>query len=232
VVTALSLAVGVGAVGPVAASAADRTAKGRPGAGGVPACEAAVAAPHSKNTAIGGAPAAQSPVIASIRTAQAGLATALTYFKNHQYPQAIMALAALRMQLAKAHQAGMSPMRPAGVIPVLNLEHMVAMRLLPPFNGLTRSSVVNALQTTLSSTFANRIAMLNAVIALPCQGVGGDYDDGMADTLGIYAAEVKAYTAAPGQFRLTAQSSTALSGDLTQVRATRTQVDRRFGGGE
>lgn len=228
-VTVLSLAVGLGVVSPVAASAADRTTTARPATDRVARSEAAVAVPSSEGTVIGSAQTARTPFAPTIRAARADLTTAQTYLKNHQYTKANTALRTLRVKLANVDRARNGPAR---VIWVLNLEHRVAMSLLPPFNGLTSSSVINALQTTLSTTFANRTARLKAVVALPQEGAGGDYDDGMADTLTLYSAEVSAYTAARSQFRLTAQASTALTKDLAQVRATSLQVTTRFGGGE
>jgi hypothetical protein len=60
----------------------------------------------------------------------------------------------------------------------------------------------------------------------------GDYDDGLADTLPLDGAEVRAYNAALTQFQLIAQSRDALTRDLAQIRATNRQFNRRFGGGE
>jgi hypothetical protein len=153
------------------------------------------------------------------------------YLTNHQYTWAITALGSLRAKLAATHQLGMAHMGPAKVVAVFGLEHQAAMKLLPAFNGLTTSTVVDALQTTLSSTFTNRTAMLTKVIAVPQEGPL-DYDDALADTLPIYGAEVNAYMSALTQFRLNAQARTALTQDLAQLRATRQQFTRRFGGGE
>jgi uncharacterized protein YaaQ len=164
-------------------------------------------------------------------TAKAGLTTAVTQLENHQYPQAITTLGTLRVDLANVHRAGMTRKTPAGVMAVFNLEHKVATSLLPPFDGLTRSDVVDALQTTLTTTFANRTAMLTAVARLPTDG-GPDYDDGLSDTLAIYRAEVTAYTKALSQFQLTAPARPALTADLTTVKATNAQFNKRFGGGE
>jgi hypothetical protein len=176
---------------------------------------------------------ATTPFNAKIISARAGMTTALRYLTRHQDPAAITALRTLRVRIAKAHQATMTLMGPGRVLSMLNLEHQLATKLLPPFNGLTSSPIANALQATLTITFADRTALLNKVIALPQdEGLGGNYDDSEADTLPTYDAEVNAYTAALRQFRLTAQGRTALAKDLAKVRATRVQFIGRFGGGE
>jgi hypothetical protein len=176
---------------------------------------------------------ATTPFNAKILSARAGMTTALRYLTQHQHPAAITALRTLRARIANAHQATMTLMGPGRVLSMLNLEHQLATKLLPPFNGLTSSTVVNALQTTLTTTFADRTALLNKVVALPQdEGAGATYDDSEADTLPIYDAEVNAYTAALAQSRLTAQGRTALVMDLAKVRITRLQFARRFGGGE
>jgi hypothetical protein len=177
------------------------------------------------------AQAVPTPFTASIRGARTSLTTAVVYLTNHQNTWAIMALNTLRVRLAELHQLGMAHIGPVKVVKVLGLEHQVAMKLLPPFNGLTNPAVVNALQTTLSTTFANRTAMLTKVIAVPEEGPV-DYGDALADTLPIYGAEVRVYAAAVGQFQLTAPAWTALNADLVQVRATRQQFTKAFGGGE
>jgi hypothetical protein len=150
---------------------------------------------------------------------------------NHQNDEAVNGAPILRARFAEVHKLGMAHMGRVKVVAVLGLEHRAAMQLLPAFNGLTSNAVLNALQTTLSTTFANRTAMLNKVIAVPQEG-SADYDDALADKLPIYGAEVKACLAALSQFRLTTQTRTALNNDLVRARATRQQFTKRFGGGE
>jgi hypothetical protein len=210
-VTAFSLAVGLTFASPVAAGS--------------------VTSPERVHAI--GARVTTTPFNAKILSARAGMNTALRYLTQHQHPSAITALRTLRVRIANVHQATMTLMGPGRVLSMLNLEHQIATKLLPHFNGLTSSTVVNALQTTLTTTFTDRTALLNKVIALPQdEGVGAEYDDSEADTLPIYDAEVTAYTAALRQFRLTAQGRTALTTDLAKVRATRVKFNRRFGGGE
>ena len=173
------------------------------------------------------------PYNQKILNAKASMNTALKYLTARQYPQATTALSTLRVRLGTAHQSAMTLMGPGRTLTIFNLEHQIAMKLLPFFHAQTRSSVVNALQTTLTTTFADRTALLTKVAALPQdEGVGGDYDDGESDTLPIYTAEVTAYTRALSQYQLSAQGRTAVTKDLATVRATRTQFTQRFGGGE
>jgi hypothetical protein len=165
-----------------------------------------------------------------MREARTALTTAVVYLTNRQNNFAITALADLRVKLAQAHQLGMAHMGPLKVVEIFRLEHQIAMKLVPFFNG-SNGPVVTALQTTLSITFANRTAMLTKVIAVPPEGPL-DYGDALTDTLPIYTAEVKAYKAALAGFQLTAQARTALGHDLELVLATRQQFTRAFGGGE
>ena len=212
-VTVLSLALGLAVLSPVAAGAADRTTTARP-----VTARAAASAPSKAFTT-------------AIRSARASLTAAVVYLQDDHPNYAIGALRTFRTRLATVHQLGMTNMGPVKVVAVLGLEHQVAMKLLPPFNGLKSSTVVTALQTTLTTTFAKRTAMLKKVIAVPAEGPI-DYTDALADTLPIYGAEVRAYTSALKSFTLTPQAKTALTKDLALVKATRQQFTRAFGGGE
>ena len=192
-----------------------------------PAAPPATAAPDTGVTA----QAAPTPFATAMRAARTALTTAVVYLTNHQNNFATTALADLRVKLAQAHQLGMAHIGPLKVVEIFRFEHQIAMKLLPFFNGWTNGTVVTALQTTLSTTFANRTAMLTKVIAVPPEGPL-DYDDALTDNLPIYTAEVKAYQAALAGFQLTAPAWTALNADLVQVSATRQQFTKAFGGGE
>jgi hypothetical protein len=187
----------------------------------------AAAAPDAGVTA----QAVPTPFTTAMRAARTALTTAVVYLTNRQNNFATTALTDLRAKLAQAHQLGMAHIGPLKVVEIFRFEHQIAMKLLPFFNGWTNGTVVTALQTTLSTTFANRTAMLTKVIAVPPEGPL-DYDDALTDTLPIYTAEVKAYQAALAGFQLTAQARTALTHDLDLVLATRKQFTQRFGGGE
>ncbi len=207
--------------------AQDDTADAAPPATTAPAAPPATAAPDAGVTA----QAAPTPFAMAMRAARTALTTAVVYLTNRQNNFATTALADLRVKLAQAHQLGMAHMGPLKVVEIFRLEHQIAMKLFPFFNGMTNGTVVTALQTTLSTTFANRTAMLTKVIAVPPEGPL-DYGDALTDTLPIYTAEVEAYEAALAGFQLTAQARTALGHDLELVLATRQQFTRAFGGGE
>ena len=179
-----------------------------------------------------------------LQRARAALDAAERRLNRHRYIWALASLKTLRYNLALAHKAAVAkigkpptdpesdePPGPPAVIALANLEHRVTMKLVPPFNGLTRNSVIDPLRYTLRRTHELRDAMLNKVIALPAEK-GEDYDDGMADTLGLYKAEVNLVTTALDHYRLNASGRAGLTKALDRVRATRTKVNRRWGGGE
>ena len=74
--------------------------------------------------------------------------------------------------------------------------------------------------------------MLGTVIALPPEGARADYDDGMADTLGMYPAEENLITTALLAFELTDSARIGLTHLLARVQATDAKVDAVWGGGE
>jgi hypothetical protein len=181
----------------------------------------------------------------SLRNARAALTAAQTRLQARQYTQALASLRTLRLNLGRAHTAGLAqigappadpesdePPGPGAVTSVLNVEHRAAVGLLPAFNGLNRADVIRALRTTLTTTFTNRDRMLNRVIRLPAEGAGADYADGMADTVPAFTNEVKQYSTALTQSRLSPAGRLALRALLTKVTATEARVNRAFGGGE
>jgi hypothetical protein len=191
------------------------------------------------------AAAAGRPLSYWIRRGRSKLNAATRAFGRGEYTKALASLGALRYCVYRAHRAGMyqigrppadpesdEPPGPPAVIAVLNLEHLVTMRITPLFNGRTNSRIINPLRYTLYKTHVRRDRMLNRVIRLNPNGAGADYDDSMADTLGIYTAEVNLITRALEEYRLTTLSHDGLSAALARVRATRAKVNRRWGGGE
>ena len=180
-----------------------------------------------------------------ITRANAALTRATAELAAHHPRRAIAALNDLRYQLGRAHLAAMNligapptdpesdePPGPPAVLNVLALEHRVGVRLVPAFNGRTRTDVVDALRLVLSSTHHRRDVILDRVIALPADGARGDYEDGMADTLGQYTQEVNQLSTAVTTYRLTSAGKVALNSALTRVRATQAKVNTAFGGGE
>jgi hypothetical protein len=195
------------------------------------------------------APGARAPVARPVATpitrANAALARATTEVRSGHPRRAITALGTLRYQLGLAHKSAMNqigkppadpesdePPGPPAVLAVLALDHRVDLGIVPLFDGRTRTDVVDALRSTLAADHKRRSAILDRIIALPAEGARGDYEDGMADTLGQYPKEEKQLTTAIATYRLTPMSSTALHNALTRVRATTAKVDAAFGGGE
>ena len=114
---------------------------------------------------------------------------------------------------------------------VLNLEHRIMMEV-PFFNGMKTGAVIESLRYTLLTAHRLRNAMLSRVIALPAEGSGGDYDDGMSDTLELYTGEVTLITRALVLYKLTPAARVGLTKAKARARATEAKVLLRWGGGE
>jgi hypothetical protein len=177
--------------------------------------------------------------------ARTALIAAKLRLKLRNYAKALVSLKALRDNLGGAHRAGMAqigkppkdpesdePPGPAAVTAVLNLEHRVMMEVVPFLNGMKTSAVIESLRFTFLTTHRLRNAMLSNVIALPAEGAGGDYDDGMSDTLDLYTSEVTLTTRALGLYKLTPAARVGLTNALARARATQKKVNARWGGGE
>jgi uncharacterized protein len=168
-----------------------------------------------------------------------------TRIANHRQEKALESLKALRHNVVRANRAATDqiglppsdpeseePPGPDSVFAVLRLDHLITMRLVPLFDGVTNADVVGSLRSTLSRTHGSRDAMLDAVIALPPEGARADYDDGISDTLGMYPAEENLITTALLAFGLTDAARAGLTNALARVQATDTKVDAVWGGGE
>jgi hypothetical protein len=141
-------------------------------------------------------------VATPIQRARTALAKADDQIAHHRYVRTLDSLRILRRNVVKANNAAKAqiglpptdpesddPPGPPAVFAVLKLDHRVTMVLVPCFDALGRTDVVSSLKYTLRRTHGRRDAMLDAVIALPAEGDRSDYDDGMADTLGMYPSE-------------------------------------------
>jgi hypothetical protein len=179
-----------------------------------------------------------------ITRAKEALATATSELQAGHPGRAITALDDLRHQVRLAHRAALDligkpptdpesdePPGPPAVLAMLALEHRVAMGTVPLFEGQTRTDVVDALHRALRSTLHRRDVMLDQVIALR-PAARGDYEDGMADTLGQYPKEEQQLATALSTYHLSPSAQTALQDALAQVRATEAKVTPVFGGGE
>jgi hypothetical protein len=201
--------------------------------------------PDVAETTYGLAAGKKKPAPTPMTRARAALVAAKLRLQRRQYGKALVSLKALRANLGQVHRNGLAqigkppkdpesdePPGPAAVIAVLNLEHGVMMELVPFFNGMTASAVIESLRSTLLKTHRLRSAMLSTIIALPAEGSGGDYDDGMSDTLDLYTSEVTLITSALEQYELTPAARVGLTNALARARATEEAVNARWGGGE
>jgi hypothetical protein len=179
-----------------------------------------------------------------ITRAKEALAKATTELQAGRLGSAITALDDLRHQVRQAHRDAVDtigkpptdpesdePPGPPAVLAVLALEHRVASGTVPLFDGQTRADVVDALHRVLRSTLHRRDRMLDHVLDLR-PAARGDYEDGMADTLGTYPKEEQQLTTALATFHLSSSAETALTDARVQVRATEAKLTPVFGGGE
>lgn len=74
--------------------------------------------------------------------------------------------------------------------------------------------------------------MLGKVLSLDPEGAGGDFADGMTDTLPIYSAEVTAVSNMLRTSRLTASPRKALTKNLVRVKEANQMMNAAYGGGE
>jgi len=180
-----------------------------------------------------------------INSAKVTLTNVESHFASHQYGHAVESLTDLRQQVVRANVAAIDqiglpptdpesddPPGPVAVFAVLKLDHLVTNRLVPLFDGATDAAAVDSLQSQLGRTLRLRDAVLDAVISLPPEGARADYDDGMADSLGVYAAEENLITTALLAFELTDTARTSLTKDLARIQATDAKTDAVWGGGE
>ena len=180
-----------------------------------------------------------------ISRADAALARAAAAIAAHQPGRAAQALLTLRRNINGAHRIAMAqigkppadpesddPPGPPAVMAVLALEHRVDTKVVNLPVGKRSATVVNALRLAIAVDHARRSTMLHRIVALPAEGDGGDYADGMADTLPVYAAEVQQLTTAVYRVPHTAAAHRVLVPALLRVRATNALVNAAYGGGE
>ena len=174
---------------------------------------------------------ALTPFETALKNSRSALAQAEVYLTNHQYDWAGQSLSSLRASLNRAHALGMAHIGPVKVAEIFRFEHRIVMRLLPFYDGLTDATTLASLQSTLMTTFADRVAMMDKVAAADPEGPF-DYTDGLADTVPLYNSAAKAYRAAVAQFQLTPEARTALIACRARVLAFQARFTAKFGGGE
>ncbi len=184
-------------------------------------------------------------VTSRIALAKASLSSVESRIASRDYAGALESLSALRHDVVEANRTAIGqiglppndpeseePPGPVSVVAVLGLEHLVTMRLVPLFDTLTDAEVIASIRSTLARTHRSRIALLDSVIELPAEGARADYDDGMADTLGLYAGEENLITTALLAFELTDSARIGLTHVLADVQSTDAKAVAVWGGGE
>jgi hypothetical protein len=120
---------------------------------------------------------------------------------------------------------------PDSVIAVLTLDQTAVTTIAGLFD--TKSGlVVDSATHALFGTMNTRDKLLNAVIALPAEGAGADYSDGMADTVTGYDDEVANLSEALSSDKLSVGGQKVLTAALAQSKKTQAAATAAFGGGE
>jgi hypothetical protein len=127
---------------------------------------------------------------------------------------------------------GDDPPGPPAVSAALKLDNRLSIRVSALLDGVSRPRLVGALTSTVRVAQKRRVDVLDGVLALPAEGNGADYADGLADTLPIYAREVSALSEALDTFELTADARSALTRALERARTAEARMNAAFGGGE
>jgi hypothetical protein len=106
------------------------------------------------------------------------------------------------------------------------------MNLGTKFEHRGKGKMLDALRTALRRAHNCRDLMVDEVVALPPEGDGADYADGMADTLGQYTGEVKLLNVVLKTHKLSSSGRVAVRNALNRVQVTSAKMNRAFGGGE
>lgn len=180
-----------------------------------------------------------------VKRADAALAAATQHLKADHPVRSNRVLERLTINLRRAHvqataQIGKPPVDPESDDPpgppavnaVVGLDHRIGVNLVPMVDGLRRPVVTEKLRVALWSADNRRDAILVKVIALPPEGDGDEYADGLADTLPRYGQEVSQLTTALASYQLTPAGTNVLHGALDRVKTTQRRMEAAFGGGE
>jgi hypothetical protein len=215
------------------------TALSATGAWSAPAAKSATSGASAQATTA--RTAASSP----ITNANKALAQAVLELRRHHPRRAVTFLRRLNVQISQAHTTAVNligkpptdpesdePPGPAAVLGVLGLDHRVTMTTVPLFRNHRGPLVVSALRSTLGVTHVRRNAMIAKVVALPPEGAGDDYADGMSDILPQFPAEVSRIKTALASYRLTTTGRVGLTVTRNRVVAAQTMMNKAYGGGE
>ena len=196
-------------------------------------------------TAAGTAAPAASSYTTHITQANTAVDRAVRKIHSHQYSGARRDLAIARGHIKNANAGALALIGkpptdpesddlpgPPAVLAALRLDNRVVTRVVPLFNGMNRPLVLDALRSTIGVTQNVRTTVLNKVTALPAEGDGDDYADGMADTLPMYSHEVAVIAGGLKTFRLAPSGKVGLTAALRRARDAEAKMNAAYGGGE
>jgi hypothetical protein len=121
---------------------------------------------------------------------------------------------------------------PDSVAAVLTLDQAIITRSAGLLDQVVRPRLIARVDAALRASDANRLLILNAVIALDPETDGAAYADSMADTLDGYTDETANLSEALAADRLAPAARTALTSALSRSKSTADKVTAAFGGGE
>jgi uncharacterized protein len=184
-----------------------------------------------------------SSVSVPIDTAVEALARAEAGVAQREHGEALAALDDLQRAIASAHEAAIAQIEspstaskrltrsgPISVSAVLDMEHEVAIRLPPMFDGMTNEDVTHSLRQILWVMQGRRDRMLDLVIALDQSGMAGEYAEGMAAMLPALTYELAVVRNGLHTYTLTPSARGSLAGTMERVRETKARVYLAFGG--
>lgn len=188
---------------------------------------------------------ASASVGSRVEEADAELAVATSHVAAGHPRRATRSLGRLRIDLRGAHRSAEAligrppkdpesddPPGPPAILKVLRLDHRVATQLIPTLDHLHGAAVTDAVSVSLALDYRRRDTTIAEVVALPAEGAGDVYTDGMADTLALYSSELTQLAAALAAYQLTSTASATLTSSLDTVRATQSVMESAYGGGE
>jgi hypothetical protein len=179
----------------------------------------------------------------AINRAQILLDAASLAIDTHDSTKAVAALQAISAGVTRADKAARVQMDavaapdsettpgPDSVVAVLTLDQTVVTSLAGLFDGQT-GAIVDAATHSLFATMNTRDKLLATVIALPAEGAGADYSDGMADIVTGFDDEAANLTEALANDKLSAGGRKVLTAALAQSQRAQAAAAAAFGGGE
>jgi pyruvate kinase len=186
-----------------------------------------------------------SRVANAITRATDAMSSAEAAVNGHQPADAVAALHAVVANVGRARRAALVQMNaapadpelevttgPDSAVAVLGLDQAVITRTADLFDTVRRPRVLAGLSASLRVADANRLLVLDPILALDPETEGAAYADGMADTVDGYTDETANISEALSSDLLTPAAHTILTDALARSQATAAKVTTAFGGGE